>query len=253
MNSFTLYLDSTADPGWTPPWGKSNTGFYVVAGLALSPESDLQAYHQTQDILKKYIPEEKWNYPNFELCYHHLIRGKGIYETLSHKTRFEMANEVFDLLLKLKPILFATVIDKKKLKVRYGVNAHDPKLLGIRATIHRYSMFLKGRSEVGGVTMDAEEYRKDRLMQEMVKTFKKTGIIIRGADYQPIYDERIDRILNTINFTDSTMSAGIQLADFCCRTTWQHYERSKSDRFNQIAPLWNRDKNKVYEPSVFPK
>jgi len=253
MASYTLYLDTAADPGWTPPWGKSNTKWYVVAGLALAPELDLEAYHETERILKKYIPSTKWYYPDFELCYHHLIRGKGIYETLTNPERLAMANEVFDLLLKLKPTLFATVIDKKKLKERYGSNAYDPKLLGIRATIHRFAMFLKQKNEVGNVTMDAEEYRKDHEIQEMVRAFKKTGIIIRGFVYQPRYDERIDRILNTINFTDSHMSAGIQLADFCSRTTWQHYEKNKSDRFNQLSPLWDRENNRIYEPSVFPK
>ena len=253
IQSCILYLDTTGDPGWTPPYGRSQTRWYVVAGLALSPESDLQAYHETDRIIKKYIPRIEWNSPKFELCYHHLIRGKGVYSTITHPSRLAMANEVFAMILKLQPILFATAIDKLGMKQRYGVNAFDPKLLGIRATIHRFSMFLKRQKEVGGVTMDAEEYRKDRLIQEMVRTFKKTGIIIRGYTYQPRYVEKIDRILNTINFTASNMSAGIQLADFCSRTTWQHYERSKSSRFKQLSPLWDKSNNTVYEPSVFPK
>ena len=224
-----------------------------MAGLAITPESDLEAYRKTDSILKKYIPKIEWNSPKFELCYHHLIRGKGIYSTLTHPQKLAMANEVFNLLLDLKPILFATAIDKLRLKQRYGVNAYDPKLLGIRATIHRFSMFLRRQNEVGGVTMDAEEYRKDHLIQEMVRTFKKTGIIIRGFTYQPRYVEKIDRILNTINFTDSNMSAGIQLADFVARTTWQHYERNKSRRFKQLSPLWDRDNDRIYEPSVVPR
>lgn len=253
IKSYTLYLDTTGNLSWTPPWGKSNIQWYVVAGLAITPKPDLRAYKETNGILKKYIPRTEWHSPKFELCYHHLMRGKGIYSTISHPQRLAMANEVFGLILSLEPTLFATAIDKLRLKQRYGDRAFDPKLLGIRATIHRFSMFLKRQNAVGVATMDAEEYRKDRLIQEMVRTFKKTGIIIRGRSYQPMYIEKIDRVLNTINFTDSIMSAGIQLADFCSRTTWQHYERSKSNRFNQLAPLWDRVGNRVYEPSVFPK
>jgi hypothetical protein len=251
--SYTLYLDSTGESGWNPPYGKSKNRYYVVAGLALTPKSNLGAYRDAERILKKYIPKQEWSSKKFELCYHHLIRGKGIYGSLTHPQRFAMANEVFDLILSLKPILFATVIDKPALKGRYGINAYDPKLLAIRATIHRFAMSMKRESAVGAVSMDAEEYRKDHLIQEMVRTFKKNGIIIRGFTYQPMYIERINRIVDTINFTDSNVSSGIQLADFCARTTWQHYERNKSKRFQQISLLWDRVGYRIYEPSVFPK
>jgi len=253
IKSYNLYLDSSADPGWNPPYGRSRLRFYVVGGLALTAESDLHAYHETDRILKRYIPAVEWRSPKFELCYHHLLRGKGIFSTLTHAQRLAMANDVFDLILTLKTPLFASVVDKLRLKQKYGVEAYDPKLLGIRATIHRFSMFLESRSAVGNVTMDSEEYRKDHKIQEMVRTFKRTGIIIRGFLYNPMYTDRIGRVLNTINFTDSNMSPGIQLADFICRTTWQHYERSKSQRFKQISPLWNRDGTRIYEPSMFPK
>jgi hypothetical protein len=249
-----LYLDSCGDPGWPHPNGKSQLRYYVVAGLALTPSQDLDAYVEVERILKSYLAWEVWSDQRLELCYHHLIRGKGAYSKLDHPQRLAMANEVFNLLLKLKPVLFATVIDKGRLKQRYGVNAFDPKLLGIRATIHRYAMFLKRQTNgIGNVMMDAEEYRKDHAIQEMVRTFKKTGVIIRGWDYQPMYEERLDRILNTIAFADSKTSVGIQLADFCSRTTWQHFEREKSERFKQLSPLWNRVGTKIYEPSIVPK
>ena len=252
-NSYTLYLDSTGESGWNPPYGKSKNRFYVVAGLAITPESNLEAYREVDRILRKYIPTQEWSSPKFELCYHHLIRGKGVYHSLSHPQRKAMADEVFDLILSLKPILFATVIDKPALKGRYGINAYDPKLLAIRATIHRFAMSLKRENAVGTVIMDAEEYRKDHLIQEMVRTFKKNGIIIRGFTYQPMYIERIARIIDTISFTASDESSGIQLADFCARTTWQHYEKNQSRRFQQLSPLWDRVGNRIYEPSVFPK
>ena len=253
LQSCTLYLDSAGDPGWPPPFGKSKLQWYVVAGVALTPEADLHAYEETDKILKKYIPSTEWHSPKFELCYHDLIRGKGIYSTLSHPQRLSMANEVFDLLLNLEPVLFATAINKLRLKQRYGANAYPPKSLSIRATIHRFAMFLKRKNMVGSVIMDEEEYRKDRKLQLMVRTFKRKGIIIRGWAYQPIYVEKIDRVLNTINFTPSVTTPGIQLADFCSRSVWQHFERGKSRRFHQLSPLWDRSDSIIYEPSVFPK
>jgi hypothetical protein len=233
--------------------GRVKNRYYVVAGLAITPKSNLVANREVDRILRKYVPRHEWSSPKFELCYHHLIRGKGIYASLAHPQRKDMADEVFDLILSLEPTLLATVIDKLALKRRYGTNAFDPKLLAIRATIHRFAMSLKRERAVGTVIMDAEEYRKDRLIQEMVRTFKRNGIIIRGYNYRPQYIEKIDRIIDTINFTDSDVSSGIQLADFCARTTWQHYERNKSRRFQELSVLWDRVGNTIYEPSVFPK
>ena len=140
------------------------------------------------------------------------------------------------------------------MKERYGAAAHDPKLYGMRATMHRFAMFLSRQTNgIGNVMMDAEEYRKDHMMQEMVNTFKITGCIIRGWNYSPQYEEKLDRILNNISFADSTMITGIQLADVCCRTTWQNFEHEKSNRFEQLKPFWNHAGARIYEPSIVPK
>jgi hypothetical protein len=228
--------------------------YYVVAGLALTVEADLKANTEVNRILQKYVGSATWRGYKLELVYHDLIRGKGIYEGLDHPVRKAMADEVFVLLSQSNPVLFATVVDKIKLKEKYRVNAHDPKLYGIRATIHRFAMFLSNQTNgVGNVMMDAEEYVKDRLIQEMINSFKIMGVIIRGWNYQPRYEEKLNRILNTISFADSTMITGIQLADVCCRTTWQHFEHAKSDRYAELKPYWNHSNTRIFEPSVIPK
>lgn len=249
----TLYLDTTGDTGWPPPYGRSQLQYFVVGGLALTPEKDIKAFQETERILHTYIPQQEWHSPKFELCYHDLIRGKRIYSTLDHPERLLMANEVFDLLIQLEPVLFATVVNKLGLKQRYGYDAYDPKKLGMRATIHRFAMTQRRKDMIGSVTIDEEEHRKDKDIQTMIKSFKRDGIILRGFHYRPRYRVKIDNIINTVNIANSNMTPGIQLADFICRTTWQHFERNKSRRFNQISKLWDRDDSRVYEPVIFPK
>jgi hypothetical protein len=255
MKSYSLYLDASGDPGWPPPFGKSQIKFYVMAGLALTPEQDHKAHIETDRILNKYIPSARWASlaDKYELHYHSLIRGKGIYSKLQRLELKAMADEVFDFLLDLKPVLFATVVDKVKQKLKYGPGAYKPRRLAVRATIHRFCMFLDREKGVGSVIMDEEDYRKDKEIQEMVHRFRTFGITIRGIRYQPLKESWLERVLNAINFTPSEMSPGIQLADFCSRSTWQHFERGKSNRFNQLSPLWDREQNRVYEPSVVPK
>lgn len=256
LSSCILYLDSSGDPGWPPPFGKSKLTWYVLAGLALSPEADHQAHIEVDKILEKYVPyneRKKWPPKDYEIHYHDIIRGKKIFSHLQHPERKALSDEIFALLLKLKPTLFATAIEKTKHKQKYGLHADNPRSLALRATVHRYSMYLNRHSLLGSVVLDEEEYRKDKELQKMTHEFRRYGIILRGWNYQPRYEDKLDRVLNTITFAPSEMSPGIQLADVCSRATWTHFESGKSNRFNQIAPLWNRDQNRVYEPSVIPK
>ncbi len=116
--SYTLYLDSCGDPGWCAPNGKSTIRFYVVAGLALTSVADMKADQEVNRLLTRYIPNAETQGFKREICYHHLIHGKDQYQNLEDTQRLAMANEIFDLLLQLKPVLFATVVDKIRMKER---------------------------------------------------------------------------------------------------------------------------------------
>jgi hypothetical protein len=251
----TLYLDASGDPGWPKPFGNSRTEWYIVSGLVLSPANDFIAKETSDKILKKYIREnERRKFPPkfYEINYHDIIRGKNLYGSLEDIRRKTLSDEIFDLLKSLKPILFATASNKTQLKRVYGSQAYHPRVLGLRATIHRYAMYLERINEIGSIVVDQEEYRKDKELQAMVQDFRRDGITIRGDNYQPMVENKLRRILNTISFTPSHLSIGLQLADVCSRVTWFHFERNKSMRFNQISSLWDRESEKIYEPSIIP-
>jgi hypothetical protein len=230
--------------------------WYVLAGLAVTPEADHRAHVEVKRLLEKYVPEterRKWPTEKYELHYHDIIRGKNIFSHLTDLERKHLSDELFDLIINLKPVLFATAIDKSKLKQEYGVRAHSPRSLAIRATIHRFSMYLNTNKLFGFVILDEEEYRKDKELQQMAHEFRTEGVILRGWGYQPVYEDKLDNVLNSIMFTPSHMSPGIQLADACSRVTWYQHEYGGSTRFAQLTSLWNRDSKRIYEPSTIPK
>jgi Protein of unknown function (DUF3800) len=113
-------------------------------------------------------------------------------------------------------------------------------------------MYLENHDLVGGIVVDEEEYRKDKELREMVHDFKNRGIILRSWNYNPRYENNLKRVLNSINFSPSNQSPGIQIADTISRATWSHFERAKSDRFNQLGGLWNDPSTRTYDPSVIP-
>ena len=101
--------------------------------------------------------------------------------------------------------------------------------------------------------MDQEEARNDRLIQEMILSLRIVGTEMRGYSYQLTTTDKLDRILNTISFSDSSIIPGIQLADVCCRTVRQNYERGKDERYRQLMPYFNRIENRALEPLIIPK
>jgi hypothetical protein len=114
-------------------------------------------------------------------------------------------------------------------------------------------MYLERHGLVGSIILDQEEYRKDKELQIMTHEFRRHGVILRGDYYDPRYDDKLERVLNSISFTPSEMSPGIQLSDVISRATWAHFEMQKSNRYNQFSALWNRIPGRIFEPSVIPK
>jgi hypothetical protein len=254
--SRTIYLDSAGDPGWLPPFGKSQVRWYVLAGVALTPEADLDARKGIDTLLEKYVPpliRAQFPPQYYEIHYHDIIRGHNLFKHLTHQERKDLSDGVFTLIKSLKPVLFATAIDKLKLKQRYGERAYSPRRLAIQSTLHRFSMYLDRENFIGSAIMDEEEFRKDKELREMINTFRKFGITIRGWNYNPSKENKLERVLNTVQFTPSHTSPGIQLADVCSRATFLHFERTKSNRFFELKPFWDAKDSKVYEPSVVPK
>jgi hypothetical protein len=258
LESYTLYLDGAGDPGWPPPFGKSRNQWYIFGGLALKAEADYSARLLVDEILKKYIPEserQKWPERYYEIHYADIIFGHNIYAFLEPLKRKSLSDEVFQILVSLKPVLFATAINKLRLKEQYGNNAYDPRDLGFRGAMHRFAMYLNNMNSIGTAVIDEEQYRKDKLLQKMMHEFRHHGIIIRGWKYQPQYEEKLERVLNTVSFAPSETSPGIQFADVVVRATWSHFEHSKSNRFGQLEGYWNssKDGSKIYDPSIVPK
>lgn len=244
--NFTMYIDASGDPGWPPPYGKSQNNYYVLVGIAMPPEADHKAHVKVQEISEIFFG--KWE----ELKYTNLIFGKGPYKHLSDEQRKKLADSVFDLILELRPTLFATIVDKTKMKCRYGSAAINPMMYALRALVGRFSKFLQRKKALGTLVMDSEEHRKNKQLRSMIYSARRYGIGISGLFYQPPLD-KLERLLNTISFTPSEMCPGIQLADFCAHSIFLCFERNKCRRFKQIEPLFDRSNNTIWEPSIVPK
>ena len=222
---------------------------YVLVGPVLTPEQDWYAQVGLDEILRRHFPDAS-SRPQ-ELHYGDIINGRKEWKPLSRDRRKEVADDVWNLIARIAPILLGTVVQKSRLKERYGINAWQPNEYAFTATCARFNRHLQETDALGMLLMDTETMASQAAMQKIVHTGRRFGTRIGGTPGAPD-NPRLDRILNTLVFTPSHMSAGVQIADFVAYATWSHFERDKSARFHKISHLWRRTIT-FQEPSVVPK
>lgn len=249
--SYTLYVDGSGVPTWPVPFGKCREIHYVQAGVALTPEQDYHVHQGLRTIMEKHLG--KSNQGPYELICHDLERAKPPFDALDRPELNDIHDEVVDLFHQVRPILFSSVVDKKGLIKRYGNHAYNPKTLAFRSMVDRFCKFLRRVDSVGYVVMDLEESKNDKQLQQLIHNSREDGIAIMGCNYCPRVNSHLENIMNTASFLPSLNSSGLQLADFCARKVFLHYERGKSISFNQLSSLFDTQNGKMWEPSYIPK
>lgn len=220
----------------------------------MTPDQDIQAKQKVHEILEKFISDDvKVRYPSkfYELHYTDLINANNIYRHLDAHARKEMADKVFDFLTELSPIIISTSINKLQIQKIHSHGAWHLKQLAMRFLLHKFSMYLTRHQMVGTVVYDEEESRNDVKLRNMMHSISGHGAHMPGFDYQQFKNDKLENILNTVQFCPSELSPGIQYADFIARSVWQHHEKHKSDRYNEIASIWERAGDSTYGDFVF--
>lgn len=183
----TMYLDAAGDPGWPPPFGRSRVEWCVLAGFVLAPTMIAGQSKNLKNYCRSMFPIErsKWPDRNYEIHYHDIIYGKNIFSHLQDSARKEISDKIFKIIEKSRPVLFATTINKIRLKRVCGSNARDPRTLAMQSTIHRFAMHLETKQHLGAVIVDEEEYKKDKEIRKLIHQLRRHGASIRGKNYQP--------------------------------------------------------------------
>jgi hypothetical protein len=244
----TLYLDESGGKDWPSPWGLNPSQNYVLCGPVMTPEQDLVASKTFEGILERRFPIA-FSRPS-ELHYGDIINGRGHWAGISREERKAATDEVWEAIIQIAPALLGTVVRKRRLKERYGAKAFPPNEYALTATCDRFHRHLTETDSLGMLLMDSETMAAQAAMQKIVMAGRRYGGKIGGVIGDPD-NPRHDRILNTLAFVPSHMSAGVQIADFLAYATWSSFERGKSDRHDQIAHLW-RSSGTFREPSVVP-
>lgn len=255
---YLLYLDASGHSDFPPPYGKGKDTNYVLGGLAITDDKWDLAYKGLEEIRQPYFPSHPPLVP--EVRYGDLINKRGLWNTLTEAQRKDFADKVFDLIKSLTPVLFVVKVDKPQhfLKYQYSSQGVEPpRLLALRFMIPRFSKFLQRVHDRGMMIYDSETVRNDAPLRDFVFKGRFAGVVL---ETNPFYDStapyrtqnKLEGILESIFFVNSRESPVMQLADFCSHAAWTHFERSKSDRFNEIRHLLDHDGGQVFGLKEWP-
>ncbi len=245
-----LYLDASGGDDWPPPIGKSPTKFYVLTGLSITPESWDTAYQGVTGLIAKYFPDPDKR-PR-ELHYTELIARKGRYGLLSDAQRKDLADEVFQITSRLKPTLFAVVVDKSRHYAKYSTPEH-PKQLALRFLATHFSKFLQRKGELGLMIYDTTQGRNDAFLRVFLEKARASGMVLQTWEDPLRTQNRLNNIVESIFFLESDLSPVIQLVDFCAYAIFSKFEHGKKDRYDQIHDFFDRDDGNVWGLVVWPR
>lgn len=248
---YFLYLDESGDPGWPSPYGRSLTTWFVLAGLALEDQQWKSINEEYTKIVRKHFGPA---YSSLDLKYSALTTNHPVppYDGMSGLQKLQLADEIFNLIISAKPVLFAIAINKLEHKRKYGRAAHWPKLLAFRFMTPRFHKFLDRIDSYGIFVMDEEERKSDKKLKALVGQAREIGVVLQ-TPFDPFRtNTHLKRIVESVLFVPSEDSPGIPLTDFCGHSIWIHFERGLDKRFNQIKHLFDGDKGVTYGLKIWP-
>ncbi len=246
-----LYLDASGDSGWPPPYGKSRTNWYVLSALSLEESLWKKADEGVRDVLTNHGLQWLTNFRELRLST--ILAGATPYDKMGRTQRSKLIDDVFNLVLSLKPVLFYSAIDKAKHKSQYLDIALSPHVWALQLICPRFHKYLLRVDGYGILVMDPEETRKDAKLKELIKNAKQQGIVLKSSFNPFLSDTQLPRLIESVLFVDSHDSPGIQLADFCSHAIWKYYERGMRYRYNQISKLLDSHGGNVYGSIVWPR
>lgn len=247
-----LYLDESGDGGWTPEHGgSSNCQYFIYAGVIVDGAQNHQFKHELNDLLNRYFTPQETR-PD-EIHYADIVHGNGVFGQLNGEERQDLRDEIFEIILSVEPELMATVIDKDRLKQKYGINANPPRRLAFRSTVDRFQKHLDEHDCVGVVTMDMSDLTFDRRLRELIYDAQDTGIKLPGASDSR--DTTLPLLMDTVTISPSEMSPGIQMADVVAYQVHNRFNHgSPSHGYDTLNHLFRSPSGHPFsEPSVIPK
>ena len=232
---YYLYIDESGDAG--DHLDKHNkviegsSKFFTLAGITVDDTLKTKLNDEINSISDRYF--SKVTLPeNFKIHYHPLRNKRPPYDKLSDIQRFQLANDMFELIKKSDCHLLSVTINLDRHCRKYGIPA-DPKAYTILILMERFQDFLE---EHGGEGRAIYEKFNKKARKKAERTIRGLKEILRFRHYK-----ELDNIRGHVENGDPKTSPILQLTDFFAYAVW--IKRTTSDSANT---RWLSIKDKYY-------
>jgi hypothetical protein len=252
-----LYLDASGDPGWPPPYGKSRTKWYVLAGLSLVENRWSSIHDQIKSQLESSLGFTLGDFRKLRLTT--ILSRAPPYDQMDKNEVESFVEAIFDVLIRNKPRLFAAAVNKRAHYEKYKLPIHPPStralpahLWALQLIAPRFHKYLDRIDALGIFVMDTEERTRQRQLQKLIVDARDSGIVLKSPFKPGLTDTNLPRLIESVLFVDSQVSLGVLLADFCSHAIWRKLEKGQDRWHRKILQLFDEYQGRVYGYKQWP-
>lgn len=223
---YLLFMDESG----TPPKPDKARGRYLVIGGLIIPEGAWQAISRHYKAIKKeygITAELKWKYWGR----HNIEKGNEL-SNLSEQQRTELREKIISLIVSrkaVKIICCVTSVEAAYARSRIA-DQDDVYHLTYKGVTERFQYFLQDASRVTGQPQYGMVISDHRMANDDVKLRARHHELMDGGQE---YTSTYSNIIETIFFSPSEASIGLQLADIVAGAVNRAYEH-KDRRFSEM-------------------
>lgn len=245
-----LYLDEKGDHGKPPPNGKSSRDF-ILTGVGILTENMIDANTSIEKLLHEYFPNKDLKkIKEYELHYDDIVDNKNMYAefAIKQKKRSEFVKKIGEIIVKAKPVIFETKIDKTAYQ---GDASFRKKMIEmvIIQTSRRFANYLIKYKETGQIIIDEHSSYNDTFFS-YIRKIMAGWHESDGNHYIPKHETNYKQIIDTLIVQKSHLSCGLQLADICGGIA--NSEHKRHDPFVNLISMVKKFYNVPYEPFCIP-
>ncbi len=213
---------------------RSNSRFYVLAGLTMSENDWSLISLRFEEVMRNYFPT------NIPEVHTHEIVGRRV--PFNNIDTNRLLHDIGQFIRAAHITLFGIAIDKQEF-INLGVGPPDHIVIrSVEEMVNRYHIFLQRNHTMGIMVSDASAVGFDTRIRQLYEYFRRQGT----------HFVQVRQIIDTIFFTPSETAIGIQLADFIGYAIRRHCEYRDSSLFDDIKQKFDTYAGEIHGFRIIP-
>lgn len=231
-----LFIDASGHKDYRAPIGGGDTDYYVLGAILVTNEQRHAIEQGLDDVISDLFPHREPR--SVELHTSPMMAGEGPWGEITGPLRGEFVSSVRDLLLQVKPLLFAQVVHKQNYWDHFThIVPEKPAENSLRFLLGRVDKRVPAGSKCR-LTLDEDSKEMKTTYADLIADIRENGDKIGGLNFTPTSVTKLNDFHDP-HYVDSHASRCLQIADFVAHLCWRATERKQANRLRELDALWS--------------